>query len=229
MKPPRVVLFDFDGVLADTENVHVVAWERTLDRMGWVVGPEVCARAAEIDDRHFLREVLKERGVEDGDIEGWTRQKQALTRRLLAEGAVLFPGVKELIERLHGRARLAVVTGTWRENAALVLGAKGVRDAFELIVGKEDVTETKPSPEAYQYALKRLRVSARSAVALEDSPSGVAAARGANVACVAIGHRRPQGEWCDETRFLPGLTDLGATLEALGFDPADLGVKGSRA
>ena len=48
---PRAVLFDFDGVIADTENVHIVAWQRTLDRMGWELTDEAAAVAAEVDDR----------------------------------------------------------------------------------------------------------------------------------------------------------------------------------
>ena len=88
----RAVLFDFDGVIADTENVHVAAWQRTFGLMGWIESDEVCARAAEIDDRAFVREVFARRKIE-GDVEGWVapqagadpsdpqRLPQALPRR----------------------------------------------------------------------------------------------------------------------------------------------------
>jgi HAD superfamily hydrolase (TIGR01509 family) len=211
------VLFDFDGVLADTENAHVVAWERTFARMGWAVPPEACARAAEVDDRDFLRDLFAERQVADGDVAGWVGRKQALTRQLLADAPWVYPGVPALLERLaRGGARLAVVSGTWRENVEAVLAPLGLRAAFDLVVAKEDVAAPKPDPEAYRVALARLGLPAGQVVALEDSPTGLAAARAAGVPVVAVGHRRPSGEWAEGAPFLPDLADLPRALEALG-------------
>src|SRR3954452_13561914 len=114
--PPRAVPFDFDGVIADTENHHVAAWERTFGLMGWDVPPEVCARAMELDDRVFLAEVFASRQITDGNLEGWVRRKQELTVEMLRDAPRIYPGVRELVDRLRGKARLAVVTTTWREN-----------------------------------------------------------------------------------------------------------------
>src|SRR5262245_54222506 len=117
----RAILFDFDGVIADTENVHVAAWQRTFAALGWEVADDVCARAAEVDDRAFLAEIFAEKGIEGGDVEGWVRRKQRLTVQMLADSPRLYPGLAELVIRLRGRYRLAVVSGTWRENVAVVL------------------------------------------------------------------------------------------------------------
>ncbi len=119
------------------------------------------------------------RKIDGGDVEGWVARKQALTVSLLADSPRLYPGVSALVRAVRGRARLAVVTTTWRDNVATVLRASGLADAFDLIVAKEDVRAVKPAPECYRRALRRLRVPAGDAVALEDSPSGLAAARGA--------------------------------------------------
>lgn len=215
--PPRAVLFDFDGVLADTENVHVAAWERTFALMGLDVPPEVCARAAEEDDRAFFGGLLAERGVEDGDVEGWVGRKQELTRMLLADAPRLYPGVVDLVGRLEGKTTLAVVTGTWRENAAIVLEAAGLAGAFALVVGKEDARRPKPDPAIYRAALRRLRVEAGDAVALEDSPSGLSSARAAGIRCLAVGHRRPPGEWASGATYLADLKDARSVLEAIGM------------
>jgi HAD superfamily hydrolase (TIGR01509 family) len=211
------VLFDFDGVIADTENVHIAAWERTFGRMGWDVSPEVCARAAEIDDRQFLREVFARHGIPDGDIEGWIRQKQQLALGLLTDAPRVYPGVAQLVERLAGRVRLAVVSGTWRENVEIVLRAARLDPAFPVIVGKEDVSEPKPDPAAYRVALKRLGVPPSAAVAIEDSPTGLASARGAGLRAVAVGHRRSAGEWSQGVPFLADLRDTEAVLRELGL------------
>ena len=160
----KAVLLDFDGVIADTDNYHVAAWQRTLSVLGWQVPDEVAARSAEIDDRQFLAEVFAQRGIVSGKIEDWVRKKQVLTVQMLRNSPRLYPGAVELVRKLEGRAKLAVVSGTWRENIEVVLEASDLAEAFDLIIGKEDVTSVKPAPEAYQLALKRLRLSAKSCV-----------------------------------------------------------------
>src|SRR5712672_3171918 len=119
--PPRAVLFDFDGVIADTENHHIAAWQRTLLALGWEISDEEASRSAEVDDREFLRDLFAARGVEGADVEGWTRKKQRLTVALLRDSPRIYPGVIELIGNLRGRVRLAIVSGTWRENVEAVL------------------------------------------------------------------------------------------------------------
>jgi HAD superfamily hydrolase (TIGR01509 family) len=218
MPTRRAVLFDFDGVLADTENVHVASWERTFERMGLDVETDVCARAVEVDDRALLRDVFGRLGIASGDVDGWVHRKQELTVTMLRDAPRLYPGVAGLVERLRGRARLAVVSGTWRENVATVLEAAGLAGAFDLIVGKEDVEAVKPDPEAYRLALKRLRVKASEAVALEDSATGLESARAAGIRAVAVGHRQPRGEWSGAVPFLDDLRDPEAVLAALGLD-----------
>jgi beta-phosphoglucomutase len=215
--PPKAILFDFDGVIADTANHHIAAWQRTLCVMGWQVADEVAARSAEIDDHEFLADLFALRGIEGGKIEDWVRRKQTITFRLLKEAPRLFPGVVELVKKLDGHARLAVVSGTWRENIQTVLEATGLAASFDSIVGKEDVASVKPAPDAYQLALKRLRLSTRSVVALEDSPSGLAAARAAGIRVIAVGHRRSFGEWVGDAAYVSGFEPADGLLQHLGL------------
>lgn len=219
---PQAVLFDFDGVLADTENVHTAAWERTFGAIGWDVAAAVCARAGEQDDRAFLEDVFASKGISGGDVPGWVARKQALTRSLLADGGHLYAGVATLVRALRDRgALLAVVSGTWRENVELVLEASGLIASFKHIIAKEDVAATKPDPAGYLLALSRLQVSPASAVAVEDSPTGLAAARAAGLRVVAVGHRRPPGSWTGEAHYIDHLVDTDAAMHILGFPRAD--------
>jgi beta-phosphoglucomutase len=215
--PVLAVLFDFDGVIADTENVHVAAWERTFAAMGWDVPPEVCARAAEEDDGLFLKSVFADKGIKDGDLAGWVRRKQAITVGMLSAFPRVYPGVKELVGALAGRVELAVVSGTWRENVSTVLRAAGMESAFAKIIAKEDVKRPKPDPLAYRQALAALSMDADEAVALEDSPSGLLSAMNAGVRTIAIGHRREAGNWVGESTYLPGLRPTAAIVEAIGL------------
>ncbi len=215
--PPKAILFDFDGVIADTANHHIAAWQRTLAVMGWQIADEVAARSAEVDDREFLAELFAERGIAEGPIDDWVRKKQVLAVQLLNDAPRVFPGVVGLIQELQGIVRLGVVSGTWRENIKTVLDAAGLAGSFDLIVAKEDVTAAKPAPDAYQLALERLRLAASSTVAIEDSPAGLASARAAGIRVIAVGHRRPFGEWVGDAIYISGFEPARGLLQHLGF------------
>ncbi|MGC8641043.1 MAG: HAD family hydrolase [Isosphaeraceae bacterium] len=220
--PPRAVLFDFDGVIADTENHHIAAWQRTLAALGWQVPDEVAARSAEVDDRVFLRDLFTTQKIEDADIDGWVRRKQALTIALLRDAPRVFPGVHELVGELAGRVRLAIVSATWRENVETVIQASGLAGSFELIVGKEDVEDVKPAPDAYLLALRRLRLKPQHAVAIEDSPAGLDAARAAGMPRIAVGHRREFGAWVGQDVYFSGFEPVAGLLRHLGFSGSKL-------
>ena len=87
----RAVLLGFDGVIADTENHHIAAWQRTLAALGWQVPDEVAARSADVDDREFLRDLLAAQQITDGDIDGWVRKKQTLTISMLRDAPGFIP------------------------------------------------------------------------------------------------------------------------------------------
>ncbi len=213
--PTRAVLFDFDGVIAATENVHVVAWQRTFGVMGWDEPDESCAEAAEVDDRVFAARVFARRKIEGADVEGWVRRKRDLAEALLGDSPRIYPGLAALVRHLGPRARLAIVSTSWRGHIEAVLRPAGLLEAFELVIAKEDVAAPKPDPEGYLLALARLGIDAGDAVAIEDSPAGLLAARGAGIRAVAVGHRRSGREWAGPASFLPDLTDREAATAAL--------------
>jgi beta-phosphoglucomutase len=215
--PLKAILLDFDGVIAETENHHIAAWQRTLSVLGWQVPDEIAARASEIDDREFLSELFTKRGIPLDKVADWVNRKQVLTVQLLKNSPRLYPGVADLVHKLEGKVRLAVVSGTWRENVQTVLEAVGLAGSFETIIGKEDVTLVKPAPEAYHLALKRLKLPARSVVAVEDSPSGLVSARAAGIRVIAVGHRRSFGDWVGQATYLSGFEPVEGLLTHLGL------------
>src|SRR5262249_54148525 len=156
----------------------------------------------------FLTDLFTEREIPVDKVDEWVDRKQALTVELLRYAPRVYPGVVELVGALRGRARLAVVSGTWRENVEAVLTAAGLADAFGLIVAKEDVARRKPDPAAYALALKKLRLSAKSVMAIEDSPSGLSATRGAGIRSIALGHRRAFGDWVGDAAYVERLKPI---------------------
>jgi beta-phosphoglucomutase len=216
--PLKAILFDFDGVIAETENHHVAAWQRTASFLGLQISDEVAARSMEVDDREFLTDLFTEREIPVDKVDEWVARKQVLTVELLRFAPRVYPGVVELVGALRDRARLAVVSGTWRANVETVLDAAGIADAFQWIVAKEDVAKRKPDPEAYTLALKKLRLSGQSVAAIEDSPTGLASAREAGIRrLIALGHRRPFGEWVGDAAYVERLEPVERVLESLGL------------
>lgn len=204
MPAPLAVLFDFDGVLADSENVHVAAWERTFESMGLDISPEECTRSAETDDLSFLTDILRQHEM-TGDVDGWVARKQALTVAMLADEPRIYPGVGPLVAWLAPRVKLGVVSSACRAVLLGTLGSTGLLPYFQVLVCREEVTRPKPHPEPYLTAVSRLGVPAGSVVALEDSPGGIASASAAGLRCLAVGHRRPRGPWCEGRPYVPSL------------------------
>ena len=216
---PKALLFDFDGVIADTENHHVAAWQRTFGQMGWLVSDEVCALAAEQNDHDFLSRIFEEKEIDGGNVDGWVARKQEIILTMLSDSPRVYPGVFALIARLKGRVKLAIVTTTWRDNVTTVLKASGLGDAFSLIVSKEDSPLRKPDPAPYRLAVKRLGIAPKECVALEDSPGGLASALAAGVHAVAVGQRRPLGPWTGSLPFVSHFRNTEAVLSCLGLTP----------
>lgn len=217
--PPTAVLFAFDGVLADLENHHAAAWQRTLTRLGWMIPDEEAIRAAEVDDHTFAAEVFTRRGIVQADLDGWVRRKRDLMRELVWHAPRLFPGADELIDGLAGRARLAIVADAPRDLVETLLDRSGLaeRSEWTLAADDGDGRSARLEPEAFRRALKLLKLTARRAVAVEGTAAGLKAARAAGVSQVAVGHRRPFGEWVGDAPYVSGFEPVGGVLAHLGF------------
>ena len=140
--------------------------------------------------------------------------------QLLGYAPRVYPGVVELVRALRGKARLAVVSGTWRENIQAVLDAAGLAGDFDMIVGKEDVTARKPDPEAYPWRSRSSGCRRKSAVAIEDSPSGLSAARDAGIRGSPSAIAAPSATG-SATRPMSRASSRRGVLEQLGFWEVD--------
>lgn len=195
----QAVIFDVDGTIADTErHGHRVAFNRAFEDLGlpyrWDEDEYGRLLATPGGERR-LDAYLAAQGVGQPERAGLARdlhhRKQAIFLDLMARGAApLRPGVDRLLDELAaGGVRVAVATTAGRswvgQLLSTVLGAERA-GRFEAVVTGEDVRVRKPDPEVYVIALDRLGCPAGAAVAVEDSEVGVAAAKGAGLACLAV-------------------------------------------
>lgn len=186
MQPERAVLFDLDGTLVDTERENVESVVLAARR--WRV---------ELDDdlRHFIvghswneiyARMRRECGLEvemDVLIAAAVEEKRAL---FASKGYEALPGAVELVRRLHGRAGLAVVSGSSCVEVRETIAGIGLADCFAHLLGAEDYGQGKPHPEPYLTAMRLLGVEPRRSVIIEDSEPGIRAGRAAGAKVIAV-------------------------------------------
>jgi beta-phosphoglucomutase len=210
------VLFDFNGVLVDDEDVHLEAFRRTLAVVGVTIDADVYRRFLGYDDRNTITALLAHydrRSALDGDaLARAVVEKQAVYAQLAGTHPRLGFGARALLSALRAAgARLAIVSGARRAEIDAVLDAAALRDSFAVVVAAEDVARGKPDPEGYRTARARLEAMAGApldAVAIEDAPAGLRAARAAGIRCIGLATTCPAAE-------LAGADLIATSLAAL--------------
>lgn len=187
MKPVRAVIFDFDGVMADTERLHWQAFCEVLRPLGAAYSWEDYEQDyIGFDDRDAIRTALDRAGVDyTPDTLKRLLSAKAEVFPGLAAGAAPFPGAVEAVRASAGRGPVALCTGALRSDVEPLLMAFGILNLFVTLVTAEDVEHSKPDPACYRLAAERLGIPAEECLAVEDTPYGLQAARGAG--CQTLG------------------------------------------
>ncbi|MEJ5347743.1 MAG: HAD family phosphatase [Desulfosoma sp.] len=222
----KAVIFDFDGVLVDSEPLHYQAFCDVLAPLGLAHSYEVyLERYIGFDDRDALRTIFEDAGrALDSDLfERLLRDKEAAFQNIVSRGVVPFAGAKELVENLNSAGLpLAIASGARKEEIHLILKSLEMLDAFSVIVSADDVAKGKPHPETYQKALEALRAihptlrgapeddgsSPQGVVVIEDTPTGIQAALSAGLFVVAVAHTYPPAALQQAHWVVPCLADL---------------------
>jgi beta-phosphoglucomutase len=175
------ILFDFNGTISDDEPLLCAIFQELFAAVGRPLSErEYFDRLAGLADREIVSTWL---GREDHDI---VARKIELYRERAADGRTVDEETRAAIRLAVEQAPATVVSGASRDEIEPVLAASGLADAFTAIVAMEDVERGKPDPSGYRRALELLGIEARAAVAIEDSPPGVAAAKAAGLRCAAL-------------------------------------------
>ena len=173
------ILFDFDGVLLDSEPLHAACWTEVLAPLGVTLDwDDYRARFVGMDDREMLRIIAAEADPPLDWQTLWDRfpAKQERFRELM-KSPPFPPGLPGLLERVRRDYKLAVVSSSSRIEIEPPLEACGLRHYFEVVVTGGDVIHHKPAPDPYLLAANLL--GARAPLVVEDSPPGIASGRAA--------------------------------------------------
>lgn len=186
-------LFDFDGVLVDSEPVHLAAFNDVLGERGIAISDaEYMARYVSFDDAGVFRAALADAGqtVDEDAVRSLVLAKSPRFLARFGESFREYPGARELVRRRATRGPVGIVSGARGDEIAFALERMGLRDAVSFVVSADDVAAGKPDPAPYVAGrAAAAKVSAfEGVVAIEDSPGGIASARAAGVRCVAVSH-----------------------------------------
>jgi HAD superfamily hydrolase (TIGR01509 family) len=180
------VVTDMDGLLVDTDATWVQAKVILFGRRGVTFHEDdqrAVFGAAEIESATYFAERF---GAPDSEIPAIRDEYMDIVHQLFEEPVLIKPGAVELIERLAGRAPLGLASNTRRSLADEILANTPFADHFDAITTGDEVTNAKPAPDVYLLACERLGIKPADAVALEDSPLGVAAAKSAGMDCIGV-------------------------------------------
>jgi HAD superfamily hydrolase (TIGR01509 family) len=209
----EAILFDFNGTLSDDEGIQCEIFRELFAEHGRpLTEQEYFAELSGFSDPEIVRRWLGADHPATGEI---LRGRVELFQERVGDGSTVPLHVREAVLGVAGRARLAVVSGAARSEVESVTRAAGI-DIFDLIVSAESVARSKPDPEGYLRALELLGVASPDAVAIEDTPPGVEAAKAAGVHCVAVLGTVPRERLHEADEIAPRL-DRALTNRLLGL------------
>lgn len=191
-QPPFGAIFDWDGVIIDSGQLHAESWRMLATELGKIIAPDSFIRGFGMKSGRIIAEI--HRWAEDPlEIAKLVERKESLYREILARSNITsLPGVAEWLARLKSAGvPCAVASSTHRLNIEAMLDRIGLRDAFREIVSAQDVEHGKPHPEVFQKAARRLGITAARCVVFEDAHVGIEAGHAAcmKVIAVATTHR----------------------------------------
>jgi HAD superfamily hydrolase (TIGR01509 family) len=211
----RAIVFDFDGVLADSEPLHLRVYQEILEPHGVHIDQATYSeRYLGYDDVGSFQKIAEDFNLLLGDeeIELLIQEKSRRFQKLVSSGDVLYPGAAAVVRRLGAAWPLGIASGALRAEIELMLRGAGLFDAFTFIVSAGETEESKPAPDPYLRAAELHAVPAAACVAIEDSHWGLQSARAAGMRTIAITHTYPHETLTDADAIVSSLDEITVDL-----------------
>ncbi len=209
------ILFDYNGVIANDEHLQFLAFKNIIKNLGLDLSQNLY-------DKHFLGKTDYEGFLSlanspvisfpQNSIDALVREKTKLYQKLSGKADILYPGVESILSSLSKVFKLAIITGSSKEELFPVLERNELTQYFQKIITADDITKSKPDPEGYLKGLSLLGTSADKALVIEDSPSGIKAAKSAGIKCIAVLHTTPRNKLAGADKIIASIAKLDEEL-----------------
>jgi HAD superfamily hydrolase (TIGR01509 family) len=220
----KAIIFDCDGIIADTEPIHLAEFKRVLAEEGITLADEdYFAHYLALDDRGCFTKAFGERGAgpTSAKLSELIERKAGYVHQAMQTGLALLPGAAEFIHNAAHRYPLAVASGALRAEVEMVVNYGGLRECFRAIVSAEDTPQGKPHPDPFIKALELLnqsladRIAPQECLVVEDSIHGIRAAHQAGMRCLAVTNSYPREKLTEAQLVVDSL--LGLSLRDVEF------------
>jgi phosphoglycolate phosphatase/beta-phosphoglucomutase len=196
----RAVIFDFNGILADDDPIHMQALRQVAEEEGLTFSEdEYMERYLPLNDRDCFNSLWQKnkRTPPGRELENLIQRKSVYYFRAIEQKDVLFPDAAKAVRAAAARGPVAIASGARIGEIRQILARGRLLECFSVIVAAEDVQQGKPDPEPFRLACERLKqyrkdLVPRDCVAVEDSFGGIQSARSAGIRCLAVAHSYPR-------------------------------------
>jgi beta-phosphoglucomutase len=208
----KSVLFDLDGIIVNSEPLHFEAHQKALRQFGInITLDDYMEFGVAKGDSGFFAEMSKKYGIKI-DRAKVSKLKRELYKIIFSKKAALQKGVLDLIDFLSGRYVLAITSSGARDTIEFVIEKLGLENKFETIISGNDVKRVKPFPDIYEKALDLLELESTECVAIEDSESGLFAAKAAKIKCIVVPCEFTKMQYFSEADYI--FAELGEIIDA---------------
>lgn len=196
------VIFDIDGTIVDNIAYHEKAWFIFCKHHSLKLTAQKFRKKFFGKNNHFILQGLFDGRLTKQEIHRYTEEKESLYRRIYLPHIKPISGLNELIKKIRKKGlKIAIASAALKKNRDFVLRHLNLTGKFDLIVGDEHVQYSKPHPEIYQKAAKKLHMLPKRCIAFEDTPAGVESAKKAGMKVIGVltGYSKKALYWADGT------------------------------
>ena len=216
----KAVIWDMDGVIADSGPYHLAAWQEIFAKKGVKFTAADFKHSFGLRNDDIIRNTLG-KDISQAEVDAIAGEKEITFRRLAGDKIKPIPGALELLRLLKDNGfSMAIASSTPAENIELVTGTLGIAGSFKALVTGHDVTEGKPSPRVFLLAAQRLGVEPANCLVIEDAVAGVTAARRAGMACLAVTNTHSRQKLAEANLVVDSLEKVTIEdIKGLGHSP----------
>jgi HAD superfamily hydrolase (TIGR01509 family) len=226
----RALIFDFDGIIVDSEPIIMKLTQEMAAKEGWTVSEEEYYRDyLALDDRNIVEHLYSSHGraIDRQRCEELVNWKSGVYAKIIENGLPAMPGAVDFVRRAAQVFPLAIASGSVRSEIEHLLARLELRDCFRLLAAADDCTRSKPDPEVYLKALAGLKelpefrtnpLLHSECLAIEDAPGGIDAAHAAGIKCLGLAHSRSAGNLIDAEWVFSGFDEVDLKTIAKEFE-----------